>query len=842
MNLKDTPMKNIFTLVLLISLTFTYSISQVVSDFEADIENWYSEGDGDYEWEIGTGNPGNNFRVNDDATGDINLSYAPSKFLGDWSSATTNDYISIDLYLNQISGGYSNSNFVFQIEGPGGRAKALEGTDPPFYLWTTYSVTFDPANWNVLEGTWAGILQQVNEIIVRMEYINGDEWNRLDNMYLSFTPVVIPVQPVICSDFEEGNYDGWSFTGTGSVSNQSSGGNPGRYIRINDATGISLATSPPKFLGDWSLLDNHAAEIHADINIISSSGGTYLHDFFIKIEGPGGEATFPIDNSIENALGQWYTFSFPIEEASWTVTSGTWTALLSNVNKLSMVLEYISGSETVGFDNFCITNLPPDADFVADKLVEFPGSSIQFNDLSIHAPTSWDWNFGDGLTSTDENPQVAYTTPGVYDVELTSTNYFGSDTENKNGYIEILDDSQCVKFADDFDDESIHPVWTLINGTWTESGDIFKQTSNYYVSGDYLGGCYGLVGSPLWEDYVINCDFKSTDDDGIGFVFNYQDNQNMYMFLWRKQTSERMVIRWINGLETILHNDAVAYAENTWYNTEISTISGEIKIKIDGMDICNLIDNTFTSGMVGAYCWANDESHYDNFKVSCKGDQLYLSAFLEGPYQGSTMTNELNTQSLLPLSQPYNIYPWNYTGNEGVLVIQGSDVCDWILVEIRDAIDASSAIPSTMVEQQAAFILQDGSIVDLDGSSPLRLSLDVQNQLFVVIYHRNHLPAMSASPLILVVDQYEYDFRTGSGQAYGTDAMKDLGNGNFGLYAGNFNGDGVIDDDDKNMAWGIEAGGSGYIQSDGNLNGQADNLDKNDFWLENQGKTSTLPE
>jgi len=127
-------MKNLITLFLLITLTFTYSISQVVSDFETDIENWYSEGDGDYEWEIGTGNPGNNFRVNDDATGDINLSYAPSKFLGDWSSATTNDYISIDLYLNQISGGYSTSNFVFQIEGPGGKAKALEGTDPLFYL------------------------------------------------------------------------------------------------------------------------------------------------------------------------------------------------------------------------------------------------------------------------------------------------------------------------------------------------------------------------------------------------------------------------------------------------------------------------------------------------------------------------------------------------------------------------------------------------------------------------------------------------------------------------------------------------------------------------------------
>lgn len=93
--------------------------SQVTSDFESDIEGWYSEGDGDYLWEIGTGNPGNNFRVNDDATGDINLSYAPVKFLGNWSNATTSDYISADIFLHQNSGSYIENNFVFQIEGPG---------------------------------------------------------------------------------------------------------------------------------------------------------------------------------------------------------------------------------------------------------------------------------------------------------------------------------------------------------------------------------------------------------------------------------------------------------------------------------------------------------------------------------------------------------------------------------------------------------------------------------------------------------------------------------------------------------------------------------------------------
>ncbi|MBN2173920.1 MAG: hypothetical protein JW731_07305 [Bacteroidales bacterium] len=294
---------------ILLSIGFLCSVTiifgQVTSDFETNIEGWYSEGDGDYEWEIGTGTPGNNFRVNDDATGDINLSYAPAKFLGNWSNTTAGDFLSADIFLHQISGGYANGNFVFQIEGPGGKAKALEGTNPnPFDAWITYSVNMDPAEWNVLEGTWSGILQQVNELIVRMEYINGDEWNRLDNVILSFTPVVIPVAPVICSGFEEGGYDGWSFSGNGSVSNQTSGGNPGRYIRINNGSGTAVALAPPKFLGDWSLIDNHNAELHVDLNINGYTGNPLTTGFFVKIAGPGGEAEFPVGSEISYAYNE----------------------------------------------------------------------------------------------------------------------------------------------------------------------------------------------------------------------------------------------------------------------------------------------------------------------------------------------------------------------------------------------------------------------------------------------------------------------------------------------------------------------------------------------------------
>jgi len=703
-------------------------------------------------------------------------------------------------------------------------------------------VTFDPANWNVLEGTWAGILQQVNEIIVRMEYINGDEWNRLDNVYLSFTPVVIPVQPVICSDFEEGNYDGWSFTGTGSVSNQSSGGNPGRYIRINDATGTSIVNSPPKFLGDWSLLDNHEAEIHADINIISSSGGTYLHDFFIKIEGPGGEATFPIDNSIENALGQWYTFSFPIDEASWTVTSGTWTALLSNMNKLSMVLEYISGNETVGFDNFCISNLPPVTDFVAEKTFVFLGETVQFYDASTSAPQTWSWNFGDTETSTDVNPTHTYTNPGIYTVTLTTTNHFGNSTKTKTDYIEVYPVDQCLKFQDDFDDNSINPLWKTKNGTWSEASGNIRQTSNHYVTNDLLSGCFSITGSPLWENYILSSELMSTDNDYIGLVWNWQDELNMYMFTWNRQGTFSKLFKYVDGNETLLMENTNAYEEDTWYHVDVYSINGTHSVIIDGVEMLSIDDNTYTNGKAGLFCSGNQSSYWDNFKVECPGTSVDLNVFIEGPMNGTEMITSLNTENYLSLSNPYTTSPWNHPGTEGVMSFSSPDIVDWVLVDFRDATSAANALPGTSVVTKAGLLLKDGQIISPYGGLPLYLNVEIFNDLYVVVKHRNHLGILSAGPMMEFGGALSYDFTSSANQAYGTNAQKNLGNGIYGMYAGDVNADGIVDDFDKELAWETDAGKSGYIPSDCNLDGQADNMDKNELWLENLNEFSKIPE
>jgi PKD repeat protein len=61
--------------------------------------------------------------------------------------------------------------------------------------------------------------------------------------------------------------------------------------------------------------------------------------------------------------------------------------------------------------------------------------TVTFTDTSDASPTKWLWDFGDGTTSTGQNPGHTYTTAGMYNVSLKAWNELGSDTIEKLYYI-----------------------------------------------------------------------------------------------------------------------------------------------------------------------------------------------------------------------------------------------------------------------------------------------------------------------------------------------------------------------------------------------------------------------
>lgn len=221
---------------------------------------------------------------------------------------------------------------------------------------------------------------------------------------------------------------------------------------------------------------------------------------------------------------------------------------------------------------------------------------------------------------------------------------------------------------------------------------------------------------------------------------------------------------------------------------------------------------------------------------------LDLKVFLEGPFDGTMMDPDLYGAGFLPLAQPYNAAPWNYTGTESVAAIPDPNVIDWILVELRDAADAGSATPATTVARQACFLLADGSVVAIDGSSMPEFGITIANNLFVVIWHRNHLAIMSANPLPEAGGVYSYDYSTGATQVYGGIlGHEELVPGIWGMRGGDGDSDGQVGNPDKVDVWTVDAGSAGYLFGDFNLDGQANNPDKVEVWEPNSGGGSQVP-
>jgi hypothetical protein len=147
-----------------------------------------------------------------------------------------------------------------------------------------------------------------------------------------------------------------------------------------------------------------------------------------------------------------------------------------------------------------------------------------------------------------------------------------------------------------------------------------------------------------------------------------------------------------------------------------------------------------------------------------------------------------------------------------------------------------------MIAREAGFILSNGSIVDRDGINPIQIDFEIHDNLYVVIWHRNHCGVMSATPLAEVNDVYSYDFTTSSGQAFGLDAQKELAPNVWGMIAADGNTDGMIDDLDLENIWVLQAGEAGYKIGDYNLDTQVDNKDKDDAWIPNVGQGSIIPQ
>ncbi len=258
-------------------------------------------------------------------------------------------------------------------------------------------------------------------------------------------------------------------------------------------------------------------------------------------------------------------------------------------------------------------------------------------------------------------------------------------------------------------------------------------------------------------------------------------------------------------------------------------------------------DLTANSGKILLHFNSDFSTNRPGWEVSFTSEfdkiSLGLKVYLEGAFTENEMSTILNL-AFLPLSQPFNRHPWNYYGSEKVSAIPDTNITDWVLIELRDTTEISVASEETIIARRAAFLLNDGRIVDLHSNAPYCIAAQsITNNLFVVIHHRNHLSIISSSPLTEIGGIYSYDFTTDADKVYGAAAgYKQLSQQIWGMAAGDANANGIIDSVDLYSKWKLKAGENGYWPADFNLDSEIDNKDKDDFWFFNLGMEKQEPE
>ena len=167
---------------------------------------------------------------------------------------------------------------------------------------------------------------------------------------------------IVSSTFDS-DLDGWTKSSASiiNLTYVANGGNPGGYIQSVDTgptEGVIIA--PSKFLGDWSSLNGNDA-LSWDFKLIDpgTSPGA-ISELRASISGPGGSATF--FSGITPVLGSWINIDAPIIESAWTIQTGSWVALLSDVTQLGLNMDVLySGGvpgDMTGIDNVVLSGVP----------------------------------------------------------------------------------------------------------------------------------------------------------------------------------------------------------------------------------------------------------------------------------------------------------------------------------------------------------------------------------------------------------------------------------------------------------------------------------------------------
>ena len=134
---------------------------------------------------------------------------------------------------------------------------------------------------------------------------------------------------------------------------------------------------------------------------------------------------------------------------------------LIKINEDSVyALGYFTGINGIPMTSVAKIKITPFQTLVS-KLTVTIDENVQFSDDYSLYPVNQYWDFGDGQSSEEQNPQHSYSNPGVYLVNMISKNEYGTVVLEKSAIIKVIQDTGTSleeNLLDSDDKVAIYPV------------------------------------------------------------------------------------------------------------------------------------------------------------------------------------------------------------------------------------------------------------------------------------------------------------------------------------------------------------------------------------------------
>jgi hypothetical protein len=167
-------------------------------------------------------------------------------------------------------------------------------------------------------------------------------------------------------------------------------------------------------------------------------------------------------------------------------------------------------------------------------------------------------------------------------------------------------------------------VWKVVQDDTAPSKTGLALAQTAESPGNVFNIC--VVDDIKYKDVELSVSFKAVrgkKDQGGGFVWRYQDNNNYYICRMNPLEDNYRVYKVVKGVRTQLGQEGtkedLKVPVGEWHQLKVTMVGDRVQCYLDGNKVLDVKDSTYKeAGKVGLWSKADAQTHFDEFKVSGK--------------------------------------------------------------------------------------------------------------------------------------------------------------------------------------------------------------------------------